>query len=108
VPNPVRADLAGRDANRAAHSHPEHKPARPVLAGRTLPAPAPANALGASGDVPRDVRSGLRQGVGHQNLDRRPELAVFPNSDHGRPWSSRSVTSACAETWRPTARGAAR
>ena len=63
MPNPARADLPGRDANRAAHSRPETKPARPVLAGRALPAPSLANALRSAGDVPRDVRSGLRQGL---------------------------------------------
>jgi hypothetical protein len=35
-------------------------------------------------------------GVGHQNLDRCPELTVFATSDHDRPWPSPSVTSACA------------
>ena len=45
MPDPARADLAGRDANRAAYARPETKPARPVLAGRTLPAPSSANAL---------------------------------------------------------------
>src|ERR1035438_3683279 len=34
--------------------------------------------------------------VGHQNLDRCPELAVFDTSDHDRPWPSPAVTSACA------------
>ena len=34
--------------------------------------------------------------VGHQNLDRCPELAVFATSDHDRPWHSPSVASACA------------
>jgi hypothetical protein len=51
------------------------------------------------------------RGVGHQYLDRRPELAVFSTSDHDRLWPSRPVTSACAGSsacaalWRPTARG---
>jgi hypothetical protein len=63
VSDPARTGLAGRDANRAAHAHPEHKPTRPLLAGRILPAPSSANAPPAAGDVPRDVRSGLRQGL---------------------------------------------
>src|ERR1035438_6693122 len=37
------------------------------------------------------------EGVGHQNLDRCPELAVFATSDHDRPWPSPSVTSACSD-----------
>ena len=54
-----------------------------------------------------------QRGVGHQYLDRRPELAVFSTSDHDRLWPSRPVTSACAgssacaDLWRLTARGAA-
>src|ERR1039458_28520 len=36
-------------------------------------------------------------GVGHQNLDRCPELAVLVTSDHDRPWPSPSVTSACSD-----------
>ena len=52
MPNPARADLAGRDANRAAHSRPETKRARPELARRTLPAPSQANARSAADDVP--------------------------------------------------------
>ena len=48
---PGRAQ-AVRDANRAAHSRPETKPARPVLAGRTLPAPSPANASRRRGGCP--------------------------------------------------------
>ena len=75
---PGRAE-AVRDANRAAHSRPETKPARPVLAGRTLPAPSPANARRAAGDVPRDVRSGLRQGL-HEGLREglRPRMEPSP------------------------------
>ena len=79
MPNPARADLAGRDANRAAHSRPETKRARPELAGRTLPAPSPTNASRAPGDVPRDVRSGLRQGL-HEGLREglRPRMEPSP------------------------------
>jgi hypothetical protein len=75
---PGRAQ-AVRDANRATHSRPETKPARPVLAGRTLPAPSPANARRAAGDVPRDVRSGLRQGL-HEGLREglRPRMEPSP------------------------------
>ena len=85
MPNPARADLAGRDANRAAHAHPETKPARPLLAGRTLPAPSPVNALGASGDVPRDVRSGLHQGL-HEGLHEglRPRMEPSPRPEPAR------------------------
>ena len=36
--------------------------------------------------------------VGHQNLDRCPELAVLVTSDHDRPWPSPSVASACARS----------
>ena len=85
MPNPARADLAGRDANRAAHAHPETKPARPLLAGRTLPAPSPVNALGASGDVPRDVRSGLHEGL-HEGLREglRPRMEPSPPPEPAR------------------------
>ena len=85
MPNPARADLAGRDANRAAHAHPETKPARPLLAGRTLPAPSPVNALGASGDVPRDVRRGLHQGL-HEGLHEglRPRMEPSPRPEPAR------------------------
>jgi hypothetical protein len=85
VPNPARADLAGRDANRAAHSRPETKRARPELAGRTLPAPSQANARSAADDVPRDVRSGLRQGLRqglHEGL--RPWMEPSPPSEPAR------------------------
>jgi hypothetical protein len=81
VPNPARADLAGRDANRAAHSRPETKRARPELAGRTLPAPSQANARSAADDVPRDVRSGLREGL-RQGL--RPWMEPSPPSEPAR------------------------
>jgi hypothetical protein len=81
VPNPARADLAGRDANRAAHNHPETKPARPVLTGRALPAPSSANVLRASGDVPRDVRSGLHQGL-REGL--RPRMEPSPPPEPAR------------------------
>ena len=40
---------------------------------------------------------GRRRVVGHQNLDRCPELAVLVTSDHDRPWPSPSVTSACSD-----------
>ena len=81
MPNPARADLAGRDANRAAHSRPETKRARPELAGRTLPAPSQANARSAADDVPRDVRSGLREGL-HEGL--RPRMEPSPPSEPAR------------------------
>jgi hypothetical protein len=61
---PAPAAVAGRaqavrDANRAAHHRqPDPKTARPVLAGRALPAPPPRGDLRVG-----DVRSGLRQGV---------------------------------------------
>ena len=68
APIPGRAQ-AVRDANRAAHHRrPEPKTARPVLAGRALPAipqaaPLPRNEV-PTGDVPTcDVRGGVRQGV---------------------------------------------
>ena len=59
---------AVRDANRAAHHRqPDTKTARPVLAGRALPAiphaAPPPQGDDPSGDAPTDVRSGLRQGV---------------------------------------------
>ncbi|HUA96102.1 MAG TPA: type IV secretory system conjugative DNA transfer family protein, partial [Acidimicrobiales bacterium] len=58
APIPGRAQ-AVRDANRAAHHRqPDPKTARPVLAGRALPAPPPHGDLRVSG-----VRSGVRQGV---------------------------------------------
>ena len=72
MPNPARADLAGRDANRAAHNHPETRPARPVLAGRALPAPSPANArsaavmspaMSAVGSVKGSVRGAVKGSV---------------------------------------------
>ncbi len=44
----------------------------------------------------RGTASSPQGGVGHQNLDRCPELAVFATSDHDRPWHSPSVASACA------------
>lgn len=56
MPNPARADAVVRDANRAAHARPETSPAWPVLAGRTLLAPSPANAPRVARDVPLDVR----------------------------------------------------
>ena len=85
MPNPARADLEGRDANRAAHSRPETKPARPVLAGRALPAPSLANALRSAGDVPRDVRSGLRQGL-REGLREglRPRMEPSPSPEPAR------------------------
>ena len=85
MPNPARADLAGRDANRAAHAHPETKPARPLLAGRTLPAPSPANVPLAAGDVPRDVHSGLRQGL-REGLQQglRPRMEPSPPPEPAR------------------------
>jgi hypothetical protein len=85
VPNPARADLVGRDANRAAHSRPETKPARPVLVRRILPAPSLANAPRAPGDVPRDVRSGLHQGL-HEGLREglRPRMEPSPPSEPAR------------------------
>jgi hypothetical protein len=60
---PGRAQ-AVHDANRAAHHRvPDTKTARPVLAGRALPAPPP-RADARTGSVPEaNVRSGLRQGV---------------------------------------------
>ncbi len=81
MPKPVRADLAGRDVNRAAHSHPETKPARPVLAGRTLPARSPANARPAAGDV----RSGLHEGL-HEGLREglRPRMEPSPSPEPAR------------------------
>jgi hypothetical protein len=81
---PGRAQ-AVRDANRAAHSRPETKLARPVLAGRTLPAPSSANARPAAGDVPRDVRSGLRQGL-HEGLREglRPRMEPSPPPEPAR------------------------
>jgi hypothetical protein len=62
-PIPGRAQ-AVHDANRAAHHRvPDTKTARPVLAGRALPAPPP-RADARTGSVPEaNVRSGLRQGV---------------------------------------------
>jgi hypothetical protein len=85
VPNPVRADLASRDANRVAHGHPETKPARPEFVGRTLPASSSANAPPAVGDVPRDVRSGLRQGL-HDGLREglRPRMEPLPSPEPAR------------------------
>jgi hypothetical protein len=81
---PGRAQ-AVRDANRAAHSRPETKPARPVLAGRTLPARSPANARPAAGDVPRDVRSGLHEGL-HEGLREglRPRMEPSPSPEPAR------------------------
>ena len=84
---PGRAE-AVRDANRAAHSRPETKRSRPVLAGRALPASSrtatsPASGQGGVGGVladdPRDVRSGLRQGL-HEGLQRgvRPRMEPSP------------------------------
>jgi hypothetical protein len=68
APIPGRAQ-AVRDANRAAHHRrPDAKTARPVLAGRALPAipqaaPPPRREV-PIGDVPAGgVRSGVRQGV---------------------------------------------
>jgi TraM recognition site of TraD and TraG/Type IV secretion-system coupling protein DNA-binding domain len=60
---PGRAQ-AVHDANRAAHHRvPDTKTARPVLAGRALPAPPPRGDA-RTGSVPEaNVRSGLRQGV---------------------------------------------
>jgi hypothetical protein len=77
---PGRAE-AVRDANRAAHSRPETKPARPVLAGRTLPAPSSANAPRGGGDV----RSGLRQGL-HEGLREglRPRMEPSPPPEPAR------------------------
>jgi len=80
---PGRAE-AVRYANRAAHSRPETKRSRPVLAGRALPASSrvdtsPASGQGGGGGVPaddpRDVRSGLREGL-HEGLQRgvRPRM----------------------------------
>jgi hypothetical protein len=81
---PGRAE-AVRDANRAAHSRPETKRARPVLAGRALPAPSPANTRPAAGDVPRDVRSGLREGL-HEGLREglRPRMEPSPPPEPAR------------------------
>jgi hypothetical protein len=96
VPNPAQADLAVRDANRAAHGRPETKPARPVLVGRALPAPSSANARSAAGDVPRDVRSGLRQGL-HEGLHEglRPRMEPSPPPEPPRQASAEgSVASA--------------
>ena len=66
---PAPLAISGRaqavhDANRAAHHRqPDTKRGRPVLAGRTLPAPPPRGS-GTGGDVPKgSVRGGLRQGV---------------------------------------------
>jgi hypothetical protein len=55
---------AVRDANRAAHHRqPDTTTARPVLAGRALPAPPPRADVPSRDDPTTDVRSGLRQGV---------------------------------------------
>ena len=85
MPNPARADLPGRDAKRAAHSRPETKPARPVLAGRALPALSSANARFTASDVPRDVRSGLRQGL-REGLQEglRPRMEPSPRPEPAR------------------------
>ena len=92
---PGRAE-AVRDANRAAHSRPEPEPARPALAGRTLPAPSPANAR-----APR-VMSPAMSAVGsvkgstnglHEGLRPGSEPSPRPNR-HVRRAAGGSVASA--------------
>jgi hypothetical protein len=90
-----RAD-AVREANRAAHTRPVKPaaaPARPALAGRTLPAPAHPSAGPRGGsDVREGLRQGLRNGL-HEGL--RPESEPSPRvGPPPRPAAGGSVASA--------------
>jgi hypothetical protein len=90
-----RAD-AVREANRAAHTRPAKPvaaPARPALAGRTLPAPAHPSAGPRGGsDVREGLHQGLRNGL-HEGF--RPGLEPSPRvGPPRRPTAGGSVASA--------------
>ena len=90
-----RAD-AVREANRAAHSRPVQPPAapaRPALAGRTLPAPAhPSAGPRGRSDVREGLQQGLRNGL-HEGL--RPGSEPSPRVGPPRhPAAGGSVASA--------------
>ena len=87
---------AVREANRAAHTRPAKPaaaPARPALAGRTLPAPAhPAAGPRGGSDVREGLHQVLRYGL-HEGL--RPESEPSPRAGPPRrPAAGGSVASA--------------
>jgi hypothetical protein len=99
VPNPARADLPGRDANRAAHSRPETKPARPEFAGRALPVLSSAKrrqrggmspAMSVVGSVKGSIKGSVLGWSPHPRSNRHvtgPQRAPTGRRTQGGRWS---------------------